>query len=190
MGGMLCLMGAMASQAFSQQVAIKTNLLHDAFATPNLAVEVGLAPRWTAQLEAEYMNWSAWDDQIWKHWTVQPEVRYWFCDRFAGHFLDLHALGGQFNLGQLNHNLPHFKDELADLKNYRYEGWFVGGGIGYGYDFILSRHWNLEAVLGVGYIHSWFDKYECKDCGRKIGDDLTNDYVGPTEAAINLIYLF
>lgn len=189
-GWLLCLMGTMTTQVFAQQAAVKTDLFHDAFGSPNLAVEVGLAPHWTAQLSGEYNNWEMWKEQLWKHWTVQPEVRYWFCDRFAGHFVDVHLLGGEFNVGNLQHKMPFFTGELRDMDRYRFQGSFWGGGLGYGYDFILSRHWNLEAVIGLGYIHSEFEKFECKGCKKKIADDLDNNYVGPTEAAVNLIYLF
>ena len=36
-------------------------------------------------------------------------------------------------------------------KGRHYEGWYVGGGLTYGYQWMLSRHWNLEASIGVGY---------------------------------------
>lgn len=37
-----------------------------------------------------------------KHWLVQPEARYWFCEAFNGHFLALHALAGQFNVADMD----------------------------------------------------------------------------------------
>ena len=33
--------------AFSQSVGIKTNLVNDALLSPNLGLEIGLAPKWT-----------------------------------------------------------------------------------------------------------------------------------------------
>ncbi|MBR2399793.1 MAG: DUF3575 domain-containing protein, partial [Alistipes sp.] len=34
-----------------------------------------------------------------------------------------------------------------------------------------------------------YDKYFCPKCGEKIGND-NHHYIGPTKAAINLVYLF
>ena len=82
--------------AKAQNVAVKTNLLYDAAATINAGVEVGLAPKWTLDVSGNFNGWTMSDDRKWKHWMIQPEARYWFCDRFAGHFLGIHAHGGQF----------------------------------------------------------------------------------------------
>ena len=41
-----------------QQVALKTNLLYDAFAAPSLGVEVAVAPKWTFDLSANTNYWS------------------------------------------------------------------------------------------------------------------------------------
>ena len=76
-----------------------------------------------------------------------------------------------------------------DTDKYRYKGYFFGGGISYGYQFILGRHWNLEATLGLGYARVSYDKYECKECGKKV-DEGKKNYFGPTKAALSLIYLF
>ena len=55
-----------------------------------------------------------------------------------------------------------------DTDKYRYKGNFYGGGISYGYQFILGRHWNLEATLGIGYARVDYKKYECKECGDMV----------------------
>ena len=87
--------------AQGQRVAVKTNLLYDALYTVNLGVEVGMAPRWTLDVSGNYNGWTLSHERRWKHWLVQPEARYWFCDRFAGHFLGMHILGGKYNIGGL-----------------------------------------------------------------------------------------
>ena len=52
------------------------------------------------------------------------------------------------------------------------------------------KHWNLEAELGVGYVYSKADKFNCAQCGDKLEDDKAHNYVGPTKAALNLVYVF
>ena len=186
---LLALVG-LALPAAAQKAAIKTNLLYDATATLNGGVEVKFAPKWTGGLSANLNAWAI-KDHRWKHWLVQPEARYWFCDATAGHFVAAHLLGGQYNIGNID--LGDFKflgTNLAGLKDHRYQGWFAGAGIAYGYSWILGRHWNLEAELGIGWIHTRFDKYPCTKCGTKIYSDRVHNYVGPTKLALNLVYIF
>ena len=76
------------------------------------------------------------------------------------------------------------------LSDRRYQGWFAGGGIAYGYAWILNKRWNLEAELGLGWIYTRYDSYPCAQCGTKIADGKSHNYVGPTKAAVNLIYTF
>jgi len=66
----------------------------------------------------------------------------------------------------------------------------VGAGVAYGYTWILGRHWNLEAELGVGWIYTRFDKYPCAECGTKLYSRRPHNYVGPTKLALNLVYIF
>lgn len=174
--------------AKAQDVAVKTNLLYDATATVNLGLEVGLAPRWTIDLSGQVNFWDV-NNHKWKHWLAQPEARYWFCDRFARHFVGVHALGGQFNIGQIKNNVKFLGVDYSPLTDHRYQGWAVGAGIAYGYAFILGQHWNLELEIGAGYAYLEYDKFECAECGRKVGSN-NRHYVGPTKAAINLVYIF
>ena len=187
----LCLYVLAMPGAGAQDFAVKTNLLYDIAAyTANLGVEIGLAPRWTLDVSANYNGWTLSDNRRWKHWVVQPEARYWLCDRFAGHFFGLHAHGGQFNIGGLKNGISFLGSDFSKLENRRYQGWLAGAGIAYGYSWILGKHWNLEAEIGLGYIYTRFDTYPCADCGRKIAEDGSHHYVGPTKAAINLVYMF
>ena len=82
----------------AQNVAIKSNILADAFLNPNLGIEIGLAPKWTLDITGQFNTWTLSNNRQWKHWAVQPEIRYWFCDRFSGHFVGAHIHGGQYNI--------------------------------------------------------------------------------------------
>ena len=86
----------------AQNIGVKTNLLYDLTSTINLGAEIGLAPKWTLDLSGNYNAWAFKNDKKWKHWMAQPEARYWFCEAFNGHFLGLHLLGGQFNVGNVD----------------------------------------------------------------------------------------
>lgn len=83
----------------AQDVAFKTNLLYDATATINAGIEFPVARQWTVDVSGNYNDWDMSHDRKWKHWMVQPEARYWFCDRFIGHFVGFHLHGGKYNIG-------------------------------------------------------------------------------------------
>lgn len=70
----------------SAQVALKTNVLYDAALSPNIGVEVGLSKKFSLEVSGQGNFWTV-NDHKWKHWLVQPEARYWFCQPFGGHFL-------------------------------------------------------------------------------------------------------
>ena len=188
----ICLLILALAFAFAvkgQNVAVKTHLLADAAISPNLGVEIGLAPRWSFEVTGQYNAWPI-NERTWKHWLVQPEARYWFCEYFTGHFLGIHALGGKYNFGNLKNGISFLGSDLSQLTDHRYEGHGIGVGIAYGYSWILGRHWNLEAEIGVGYIYTRFDTFECQGCKKKIAENQPHHYVGPTKAAINLVYVF
>lgn len=182
--------GLASLTAQAQEVGVKTNLLYDATATINLGAEVQVAPKWSLDLSGNFNPFTFSNGKKWKHWLVQPEARYWFCEPLGGHFVAAHLLGGQYNFGHFDpgFNLPGSK--LRDLRDHRYQGWFVGAGIAYGYSWLLSKHWNLEAEIGIGYVYTRYDAFECEGCGRKVEEDRPHNYFGPTKAAINLVYVF
>lgn len=194
----------------AQEVGIKSNVLGWATTNVNLGVEAGVAHRSTISLSGSLNPWNFSDDRHLRSWTAMPEYRYWFCEKFSGHFLGVHALGGQYNAKNVNFPLKAlivsssvtpqlaeadpasqqkgWPDLTSDLNKGRHvEGWMVGGGITYGYQWMLDRHWNLEASVGVGYAYS-----EMKFYGRcaKTIDKRKLHYVGPTHASLSFMYVF
>ncbi len=186
----IMLFAGIGYNASAQKLAVKTNLLADAFLNANAGVEIGWAPKWTLDVTGQFNGWTLSHDRRWKHWGLQPEARYWFCDRFGGHFIGIHAHGGQYNIGGVDGKLHFLGTDARKLKDSRYQGWFVGGGVAYGYAWILGRHWNFEAEIGVGYSYTRFDRFRCAGCGKKVESDKDHHYFGPTKAAVNLVYLF
>lgn len=172
---------------FGQEVALKTNALYWATTTPNLGVEVSLGKKHSVQLFYGLNPWkqSGGDQSSLRHWLLMPEFRHWFCQSFNGWFVGVHLMGGQFNAGSVD--LPF--GLFDELETRRYEGWFAGGGVTAGYQWPLSKHWNLEASLGIGYDYIKYDKFRCGECGEKLKSDHTN-YFGPTKLALSVMYIF
>ena len=176
--------------AAAQSFALKTNLLYDATATVNAGIEIGLAPRLTLDISGNFNPWTWKDNMKWKHWMVQPELRLWTCDRFAGHFFAFHALAGQFNFGNIPNNIRMLGTDFSVLGNERYQGWAFGAGLGYGYALPIGRHWNLEFEVGAGAIYSIADGFECDVCNRPTATDVRKLRPAITKAAISIVYLF
>ena len=178
---------AMALPASAQNVAVKTNALYWATTTPNIGVEVSVAKQHSLQLFYGLNPWkqSGGDQTSLRHWLLMPEYRYWFCESFNGWFVGAHLMGGQFNMGGVD--LPF--GLFPSLENRRYEGWYAGGGVTAGYQWVLSRHWNIEASLGVGYDYIKYDKFRCGECGERLKSGHTN-YIGPTKLALCVMYVF
>ena len=170
----------------AQQVAVKTNLLYWATTTPNLGVEVALGKKTTLDLVGSYNPWDLNDrkNTKFKHWIVQPEVRFWNCEKFNRGFWGVHAVYGQFNVGGMNLPLGIF----SDLKTQRHEGWMTGVGVSYGYQWYLGPHWNLEATFGFGYLYQRYDVYESQPCGPFV-QKKENHYFGPTRIGVSFVYL-
>lgn len=170
----------------AQEVAVKTNLLYDATTTLNLGVEWGLAEKWTLDISGNYNPWEFSRNRQWKHALLQPEARYWFCEKFNRHFVGVHLHGAIYNAGKLK--LPFHIGEDGIRKN-RYKGWLAGAGVSYGYHWILGKRWSLEASLGVGYAYLGYDRYRvCPTCKEKTGHEVKH-YFGPTKAALSVIYI-
>ena len=88
---MICLFTCTA--AWGQDVALKTNGLFWLTTTPNVGVEVALSPKYTLELAGAYNPWTFKDDKKMRFWLVQPELKYWFCEKFEGHFVSVHLHG-------------------------------------------------------------------------------------------------
>lgn len=178
------------------QVSIKTNVLYDAALTPNLGLELGAGQRSTLSILYGLNPWTFSSDKgprKMMHWMLMPEYRWWLCTKFDGHFFGVHLMGGQYNAENLNLPFPGGfiggENIARGLRDHRYEGWFAGAGLSYGYQWVLARHWNLEAEIGLGYNYVKYKKFRCSDCPGKISEGHTN-YFGVTQLALTFIYLF
>ena len=81
---LITLLGLMtAADINAQQTALKTNLIYDATANANLAVETRVARLWTMELSGNLNLWKFSDQKQWRNWVLQPEIRRWFCNEFS-----------------------------------------------------------------------------------------------------------
>lgn len=166
-------------------VAIKTNMLYDLTSTMNLGFEFGLARAVSLDLSANYNPWVYSENRKIQHVMIQPELRFWTCERFSGHFIGVHGIWAHYNAGGLGF-IP-FANPWFE-KN-RYNGNLWGAGISYGYQWVLGKRINLEANIGVGYARLKYDRYDCRTCGRIKETGATYNYFGPTKLGLSLVVL-
>lgn len=175
---------ACSSLALAQNTGVKTNFAHwGFFGTPNIGMEFALNRKYTLEVGGGFNPFTFEDNKKAKHWIIQPELRYWTCESFNGHFFGLHALASEYNIGGLD--IP--VGRLSKLKEYRYEGFAFGGGLSYGYQWAMSPRWNFEFNIGAGYAYLTYDQFPCVKCGSKIASE-TGNYFGITKAAVALIF--
>lgn len=168
-----------AGSASCQILALKSNVLYDLTGTVNLGGEVRCGDRHSLGLGVSYNPWEYGGNKKTKLLLVQPEFRYWPGETFVGSFLGVQAHYAQYNFAGTT--------PFRTIKDNRYQGNLIGFGLTYGYQWIVSDFWSLEASLSVGYAHLSYDRY-----GPAKGDALTGsshrNYVGPTQIGLSFVY--
>lgn len=165
------------------RLAAKTNFLIDATTSLALGFELRISRKKTIDLSGGFRFHDTGKKMRFRHSFIQPEIRLWTSEAFNGHFFGLHGHYAIYNVGGLPTSI--FSEAM---NQYRFEGWLAGGGISYGYQWIIGNRWSLEATAGIGWTHLNYGKYPCHKCGHKISDESRN-YFGPTKAGISLLYI-
>lgn len=183
---LLALLLCTAGIASAQQIAVKSNLLSAANGALDAGVEYALSTRSTLDLSGSIRPWKRSEGYVNRYWLIQPEYRYWTCQKFNGCFWGAYLNGAQFNVGGKKMPFGLF----PWLKEHRYAGWLAGVGISYGYQLMLNRHWNLEASIGVGYEYIDYKKYKCPDVCSELLKEGRYHYFGPSRASLSIVYIF
>jgi len=166
--------------------AVKTNVINSFTSTLNLGAEIRISKKVTFNTSA---NWNPWtfnaeENTKFKFLLVEPGIRYWACESFNGHFFSIHGHYAYYNIGRLP-----VKPFTETMNEFRFEGQLAGAGISYGYHWLLSSRWSLDAEIGVGYARLWYGKYPCQTCAKILSNENKN-YWGLTRAGFSISYLF
>ena len=168
----------------AQDFTISNNLLYDATLTPNLRLGARLSPHWSLGLTAGYRPWPTDDNESkkWKHLLLTPDVRYWTDSVNVHHFFGFNLIYSHYNVAEVKFPFGLWKS----VRDERRQGDLAAVGAYYGYSWPLGRYWNLETHIGLAVGYTWFDRYECGHCGKKIGDD-KKVFVMP-QAGVSIVY--
>jgi hypothetical protein len=162
----------------SPKWAVKTNALYWLTTTPNLGIETVLSNKLSLDVSMNYNPWKFGKSAKFRHFLIQPEIRYWIDSPTKGHFVGVHV---------------HYADVDIDmgfvslLPDVRKKGHLYGVGALYGYSWELGNKWRLEGLVGLGYAHLKYRTYT--DDGHKMNIYDYYNYVGPTKLAVNLVYI-
>ena len=154
--------------------ALRTNALYWLGLMPNLGVEWRPSERVGIVVNGGYAMWKkdSWEHN-WAGWFVAPEVRIYLGEKMNW-FVGPQLLAGSFNLK------PGDKG---------YQGDVLAGGVMGGYRMKLSRCWDLDFTLGVGYVHLEYESYRREgNMNAYINDNLEKNTVLPIQAGVNFIW--
>lgn len=133
-----------AASTQAQRIALKTNALYWAAATPNLGAEFRLNRHLTLSVEGAFNRVKIGSIDT-RGEMLSPELRYWFSARpHARHFLGVTGVAANYRLA---------------LKNRNYDGDAYGAGLTYGYSFVLGKRWSMETTVGAGALYVRQMKY-------------------------------
>ena len=167
------------------RVALRTNLLYDATLTPNLGMDVRVDSAWTVGL---LVGINAWDidkekNKKWRHALFSIRARKYRDSLFHKGYYEADVIYSHYNVG--NTKIPF--GLYSAVKDRRLQGDLFALGGKYGYSWILSRTWRIEAEAGVAVGYAWFKEYDCPHCGTFLGNG-DRIFLLP-QLGINVVYI-
>ena len=165
--------------------AVKTNLLLDLAAWPNVEVEVPVGRRAKWSVMAEWGSpWYVWhhNSRAYEILNVGVEVRRWMrrCDdcrpALTGAFLGAYVAGGKYDI---------------EWNSKGDQGEYCSVGLSGGYSWILGKCWNLELSGSVGVLFGpkrhYHGEFNDTHLIWKYNDNLF--YAGPTQVKLSIVWL-
>ncbi|MFV0587589.1 DUF3575 domain-containing protein [Bacteroides reticulotermitis] len=162
-------------------MALKTNLLLDAAAIPNIGLEFYLSRGWS--IGANWMY--AW-------WSSNSRHRYWrtyggelYTRRYFGQLAKSAPLSG--------HHVGVYLQGLTYDVEWGGKGYLskfsYGAGLEYGYSLPVGRRINIDFTLGLGYLGGKFKTYQPQEDCYVWQSTNNRHWIGPTKAEISFVWL-
>lgn len=168
---------ASSAGANAQTLGIKTNLMEwAAFGTANLGLELSAGNHVTIGINGAVNPWQWSGGRSSRGWGGELEVNHYFSYKYYGHHIGLFG---------------HYADYDLGMRKYNFDGKLYGGGISYGYTFVLSDHLRLDLHVGAGYDRLDYDRnsvYTDPSDIVRYGHE-TKNWFGPNKAGLTFIYV-
>ena len=171
-------------------LAIKTNMLYDALAVPNIGMEFSLGKRWSIAADWMYAWWN--NNHHHNYWRIYGggiSLRKWFgkaskVKPLQGHHLGINAQAFtyDFELGGKGYMAGIPGGTLLDRTSYAV-------GAEYGYSLPIAKRLNIDFSVVAGYMGGRYYEYEPLD-GHYVWKATKNrHWIGPTKAEVSLVWL-
>lgn len=131
------------------QTYIKVNALTTLLTIPNVGIETSIGKKSTFQFDILASPWKSIDGLPYQIFTLTPEYRYHFKEKFNGLYTGAHIGGSIFKISKGSH-----------IKNNEYEkgfGYFIGATIGY--ETKINDKFMLDVFLGGGSHQAFYKGY-------------------------------
>lgn len=161
------------AQTTPYHFALRANLLRWATLTPDLGVEWRINRHVGIAVNGSWTSWM-WDGKERRYalWEVNPEVRWYLGREKRGY------IGAMYKAGSFNYKFTE-TGRQGDL---------MGGGITGGYQLRLNNALSLDFSLGIGCIHTDYEKYTVIDGVRVRQGRESKNWWGPTQAGVTLVW--
>lgn len=171
-------------------MALKTNMLYDVAAVPNIGVEFYLGKNWSVSASWEYAWWNSTKrNRFWRIYGGDLAVRKWFGKKakekpLTGHHLGIygHLFTYDFEWGGKGVMGGEPGAALWQSPNYAV-------GLEYGYSLPIARRLNIDFSIGAGYWGGVYYNYIPLDEHYVWKSTVRRNWFGPTKAEVSLVWL-
>ena len=163
-------------------LGLKTNMLYDALAVPNIGAEIYLGRNWS--LSGNWMY--AWWKTDRKHWYWRTyggdvAIRKWFGQKAREKPLTGHHIG-------LYGQIITYDFETGG-RGYLADRWSYAAGVEYGYSLPVGKRFNIDFSVGMGYMGGTYKEYLPDNQCYVWQTTKQRHWFGPTKAEISLVWL-
>lgn len=177
-------------------MALRTNIIYDVLALPNLGIDFYLGKGWTLGGNGMYAWWKDDDKKkMWRAYGAELNLR-WYPRHhtkretpFSSHHLGIYAQLYTYDFGWKK------KGELGGKPEGRLiDSPFWAAGIEYGYSAALGSRLSLDFSIGVGYTTGKYHKYDPDkippgEIHYVWEGTQRRHFIGPTKAEMALVWL-
>lgn len=174
-------------------LGLKTNILADVFATPNIQTEI-YTYLWGLSLEFDYtFPWWHKDYDSYFYYQIlngTVGIRKYFRNNYTGHYVGIYANTAIYDICFWN-------------RDKGWQGEVYGVGLSYGYVFQSKKHsrWKFEPYIRLGWFNTKFDTYHASQpwdekyyynwylrASDFVPRRFNMNYFGPTEIGFNITF--
>ena len=170
--------------------SVKTNLLSDALAVPQVAAEFYVGRDFSVEAEWMYAWWGKeYGSLMWRIYGGSLTARRWFGRAASAKPLTGHHAGVYVGAFTFDFILNH-KGYMGGLPSGSlWDRCMLNAGVEYGYSLPIARRLNLDFSIGIGYVGGMMERYRTEDDIYIWQSTVRKHWFGPTRAAVSLVWL-